>query len=63
MHVFYSWRQFSTEYFSSCCSCFQVVKSAMPDRANNPSGSVQLEDIIGDEPSEKQALAPSGEER
>lgn len=27
----------------------KVVKSSLPDRANNPSGSVQLDDIQGDE--------------
>ena len=31
----------------------------MPDRANNPSGSVQLEDMIGEETTEKQRLTKS----
>ena len=31
----------------------------MPDRANNPSGSVQLEDMVGDEIHEKQRLTKS----
>ncbi|RXG72798.1 Niemann-Pick C1 protein [Armadillidium vulgare] len=31
----------------------KVIRANLPDRANNPSGSVQLEDMIGDEPEQE----------
>lgn len=34
----------------------KVIRANLPDRANNPSGSVQLEDIIGEEAAEQQRL-------
>ncbi|XP_076063159.1 Niemann-Pick type C-1a isoform X2 [Oratosquilla oratoria] len=36
----------------------KVVKANLPDRAANPSGSVQLEDMIAEEEQEKQCLTP-----